>query len=38
VESKSPGDRVLIAVERQGHRLDIPVTLEAEQDEPRRSR
>lgn len=30
VESKNPGDRVLIAVERQGHRLDIPVTLEAE--------
>ena len=38
VESKNPGDRVLIAVERQGHRLDIPVTLEAEQDEPRRRR
>jgi S1-C subfamily serine protease len=39
VESKNPGDRVLIAVERQGHRLDIPVTLEAEQqDETRRRR
>ena len=30
IESKKPGDRVLIAVERQGHRLDVPVTLEAE--------
>lgn len=33
VEAKNPGDRVLIAVERQGHRLDIPVTLEAERDD-----
>jgi len=38
VESKNPGDRVLVAVERQGHRLDIPVTLEAERDEPRSPR
>ena len=30
IESKDPGDRVLIAVERQGHRLDVPLTLEAE--------
>ena len=30
IESKNPGDRVLIAVERQGHRLDVPLTLEAE--------
>ena len=31
IESKSPGERVLIAVERQGHRLDVPVVLETEQ-------
>ncbi len=30
IESKNPGDRVLISVEREGHRLDIPVTLGAE--------
>lgn len=33
IESKRPGERVLIAVERQGHRLDVPVVLEAEQSE-----
>ena len=32
IEAKRPGDRVLIAVERQGHRLDVPVVLEAEQE------
>ena len=30
VESKNPGDRVLISVKREGHLLDIPVTLGAE--------
>jgi len=30
VESKNPGDRVLISVQREGHQLDIPVTLGAE--------
>jgi S1-C subfamily serine protease len=30
IESKNPGDRVLISVEREGHRLDIPLTLGAE--------
>ena len=30
IESKNPGDRVLIAIERQGHRLDVPLTLETE--------
>ena len=30
IESKNPGDRVLISVAREGHRLDIPVTLGAE--------
>ena len=30
IESKNPGDQVLIAVERQGHHLDVPLTLEAE--------
>ena len=30
IESKNPGDRVLIAIERQGHRLDVPLTLENE--------
>lgn len=33
IESKKPGERILIAVERQGHRLDVPVVLEAEQEE-----
>ena len=33
IESKQPGERVLIAVERQGHRLDVPVVLEAEREE-----
>ena len=33
IESKDPGDRVLIAVERQGHRLDVPLTLEAEKND-----
>lgn len=31
IESKSPGENVLISVQRQGHRLDIPVTLGAEE-------
>jgi len=30
VESKNPGDRVLITVRREGHQLDIPVVLAAE--------
>ena len=30
IESKNPGDRVLIAIERQGHRLNVPLTLENE--------
>jgi S1-C subfamily serine protease len=30
IESRNPGDRVLIAIERQGHRLDVPLTLENE--------
>jgi S1-C subfamily serine protease len=30
VESKNPGDHVLITVQREGHRLDIPVVLDAE--------
>jgi S1-C subfamily serine protease len=30
IESKSPGESVLIAVQREGHRLDIPVILGAE--------
>jgi S1-C subfamily serine protease len=30
VESRNPGDQVLITVEREGHRLDIPVILDAE--------
>ncbi|MFM8891741.1 MAG: S1C family serine protease [Planctomycetia bacterium] len=30
IESRNPGDRVLIAVEREGHRLEIPVVLDAE--------
>lgn len=30
VEARNPGDQVLITVEREGHRLDIPVVLAAE--------
>ena len=30
IESQNPGDQVLIAVEREGHRLDLPVILDAE--------
>ena len=30
VESRNPGDRVLLTVIREGHSLDIPVTLTAE--------
>jgi len=30
VESRNPGDQVLIAVEREGHRLELPVILAAE--------
>jgi len=30
VESRNPGDQVLIAVEREGHRLELPVVLDAE--------
>ena len=30
VESKNPGDQVLISVQREGHRLDVPVILDAE--------
>jgi S1-C subfamily serine protease len=30
VESKNPGDRVLMTVRREGHQLDIPVVLAAE--------
>lgn len=30
VESKNPGDRVLMTVQREGHQLDIPVVLAAE--------
>jgi S1-C subfamily serine protease len=30
VESKNPGDQVLLTVEREGHRLDVPVILDAE--------
>jgi S1-C subfamily serine protease len=29
IESRSPGERVLVTVEREGRRLDIPVVLEA---------
>jgi S1-C subfamily serine protease len=32
VESKNPGDRLLIGVLRQGHLLDVPLTLAAESD------
>ena len=30
IDSRNPGDKVLIAVEREGHRLDLPVILDAE--------
>ena len=30
VESKNPGDQVLVTVQREGHKLDIPVVLDAE--------
>jgi S1-C subfamily serine protease len=30
VESKNPGDQVLLTVQREGHRLDVPVVLDAE--------
>ena len=30
IESKNPGEQVLITVEREGHRLELPVVLEAE--------
>jgi len=30
VETRNPGDEVLITVEREGHRLDLPVVLAAE--------
>lgn len=30
VEARNPGDQVLITVEREGHRLDVPVVLAAE--------
>jgi S1-C subfamily serine protease len=30
VESRSPGEQVLITVEREGHRLEIPIILDAE--------
>ena len=30
IESRNPGDQVLITVEREGHRLDVPVLLDAE--------
>ena len=30
VESKNPGEQVLISVRREGHQLDIPVVLDAE--------
>jgi S1-C subfamily serine protease len=30
VESRNPGDQVLITVEREGHRLELPVILDAE--------
>ena len=30
VESKNPGEQVLVTVQREGHRLDIPVVLDAE--------
>ena len=30
VESRNPGEQVLITVEREGHKLDVPVVLDAE--------
>ena len=30
IDAKNPGDQVLITVEREGHRLDVPVVLDAE--------
>jgi S1-C subfamily serine protease len=30
VESRNPGDQVLITVQREGHQLDVPVVLDAE--------
>ena len=30
VETRNPGDQILITVEREGHRLDLPVVLSAE--------
>ena len=30
IESRNPGEQVLIAVEREGHRLEVPVVLDAE--------
>jgi S1-C subfamily serine protease len=30
IESRNPGDQVLITVEREGHRLDVSLVLEAE--------
>jgi S1-C subfamily serine protease len=30
IESRNPGDQVTITVEREGHRLDVPVILDAE--------
>ncbi len=30
IDAKNPGDQVLITVEREGHRLEVPVVLDAE--------
>jgi len=30
VESRNPGEQVLLTVQREGHQLDIPVILDAE--------
>lgn len=30
IDARNPGDQVLITVEREGHRLDVPVVLDAE--------
>jgi S1-C subfamily serine protease len=30
VESRNPGDQVLITVQREGHKIDVPVVLDAE--------
>jgi S1-C subfamily serine protease len=30
IDSKNPGDQVLVTVEREGHRLDVSLVLEAE--------